>query len=55
MEAYISSMVEDGCTDEQISEFLQQQNYGLCGLSARSLSFALSIIFTTAVTYLFKS
>ena len=40
MEVYIAeirSMVEDGYTHEQISEFLQQQNYRVCGFSARSI------------------
>ena len=40
MEVYIAeirSMVEDGYTHEQISEFLQQQSYGVRGFSARSV------------------
>ena len=40
MEVYIAeirSMVEDSYTHEQISEFLQQQNYEVHGLSARSV------------------
>ena len=40
MEGYIveiRSMVEDGYTHEQVSEFLQQQNHGVRGFSARSV------------------
>jgi len=55
MEAYIveiRSMVEDGYTHEQISEFLQQHNHGVRGFSARSVRrFALNKIFITAVIY----
>ena len=38
MEVYIAT-VEDGYTHEQISECLQQQNYGARGFSARSVRF----------------
>ena len=38
MEVYIAEirpMVEDSCTHEQISDFLQQQNYEARGFSAQ--------------------
>ena len=37
--AEIRPVVEDSYTHEQISDFLQQQNYEACGFSAQSVRF----------------